>query len=205
MNPVENQQLCKSAHEALDGGVTRLADFPGLLKKMIECRVWESRKVRGKLIEFKSLREMVTSKIVDGGWQEDPKKIEAVIKDDPEVLTMWREKMKCQGGDRRSELAKSKGDNVTDRKETPKGNSKAYTLSRLKRETPDLFQAVCDGELSANAAAIKAGFRKKPTPLEIIKREWKKATTEQQAEFLEWMKVLPRGETTNPNTRGRGV
>jgi hypothetical protein len=40
-----------------------------------------------------------------------------------------------------------------------KGNSKAYTLSRLKRESPELFAAVCDGELSANAAAIKAGFR----------------------------------------------
>ena len=39
-----------------------------------------------------------------------------------------------------------------------KGTSKSYTLSRLKRELPELFQEVIDGNLSANAAAIKVGF-----------------------------------------------
>jgi len=43
------------------------------------------------------------------------------------------------------------------------GNSRAYTLTRLKREAPELFKRVVDGELSANAAAIEAGFRKKLT------------------------------------------
>jgi hypothetical protein len=32
------------------------------------------------------------------------------------------------------------------------GNSKAYTLDRLKREAPALFQAVCAGELSCSLA-----------------------------------------------------
>lgn len=42
------------------------------------------------------------------------------------------------------------------------GNSKAYTVSRLKRDRPDLFEKVVAGELSANKAAIEAGFRRKP-------------------------------------------
>jgi len=182
MNPVENEQLCKSAYDALDGGVARLSDFPGLLEKMIANRVWESRMVRGKLVEFKSLREMVTSKVVDGGWQEDPKKIEAVIKDEPEVLTMWREGMKEKTGPKSDD---SLCDIVTE-KGKGTGNSKAYTLSRLKREFPQLFQAVCDGDLSANAAAIKAGFRKKPSPLDDLQRSWKKATKKQRQAFMKW-------------------
>jgi hypothetical protein len=39
------------------------------------------------------------------------------------------------------------------------GSSKAYTVSRLKRQAPELYEAVKDGKLSANAAAIQAGFR----------------------------------------------
>jgi len=44
---------------------------------------------------------------------------------------------------------------------TRQGNSRAYTLDRLKRQAPELFERVISGELSANAAAIEAGFRKK--------------------------------------------
>ena len=42
------------------------------------------------------------------------------------------------------------------------GNNPTYALKRLKRDRPDLAAKVIAGELSANAAAIEAGFRKKP-------------------------------------------
>jgi len=38
------------------------------------------------------------------------------------------------------------------------GTSRAYALARLDRDRPDLAQRVLSGELSANAAAIEAGF-----------------------------------------------
>ena len=48
------------------------------------------------------------------------------------------------------------------------GNSLAYTLRRLARKRPVLLAAYERGELSANAAAIEAGFRrKKPTKEEL--------------------------------------
>jgi hypothetical protein len=50
------------------------------------------------------------------------------------------------------------GDNVT----SSRGNNPTYTLRRLKRDRPDLAEKVISGDLSANAAAIEAGFRKKP-------------------------------------------
>jgi hypothetical protein len=48
------------------------------------------------------------------------------------------------------------------------GTGKAYTLSRLEREPPELFERAClpkddPQHLSANAAAIQAGFRKPKT------------------------------------------
>jgi len=48
-------------------------------------------------------------------------------------------------------------DNVT----ISRGNTLSYTLDRLSRNHPELYQRVIAGELSSNAAAIKAGFRKK--------------------------------------------
>lgn len=47
-----------------------------------------------------------------------------------------------------------------------RGNSRAYTLDRLEKERPDLYARVKADELSANKAAIEAGWRKPKTPLE---------------------------------------
>jgi hypothetical protein len=57
------------------------------------------------------------------------------------------------------------------------GNALAYTLDRLERERPELYARTLlpkedKARLSANAAAIKAGFRKKPTPLQRALRAW---------------------------------
>ena len=54
------------------------------------------------------------------------------------------------------------------------GTSRAYNLNRLKREAPELFEEVKAGNMSANAAAIKAGFRKKPGPHEIAVKQLSK-------------------------------
>lgn len=41
------------------------------------------------------------------------------------------------------------------------GNSESYAIRRLRRDRPDLAELVLVGEMSANAAAIEAGFRKR--------------------------------------------
>ena len=52
-------------------------------------------------------------------------------------------------------------DNINLKEQTKGGTDPAYTLARLKRDRPDLAAKVIKRELSANAAAIQAGFRKK--------------------------------------------
>lgn len=67
------------------------------------------------------------------------------------------------GGDRRSEKAKAdqggNDENVTTLKPNEK-NTKAHILARLDRDRPDLAARVRAGTMTANAAAIEAGFRK---------------------------------------------
>ena len=48
------------------------------------------------------------------------------------------------------------------------GNSRAYILARLDRDRPDLAAKVRVKKMTAHGAAILAGFRHKPTPLEKI-------------------------------------
>jgi len=118
------------------------------------------------------------------GWGEDPAKIEPVIRDDAEVLAMWREAMKGRAG----RPAKESQDNITGIS-TPRGTGKAYTVSRLQREAPELFAKVAAGEISANAAAIKAGFRKRKSPLDQLLHWWARCGEQERAVFLS--KVTP--------------
>lgn len=178
MNPIEAQQICQSAEQALRHGSFSLHQFPGLLKRVIEGRLWEQRQVAGRgVVALTSLRELITSKPLLG-WGEDPEKIEAVIREDAEVLTLWRDAMKEQG--RRNDL----GDNITQVKRQPRGTSRAYTLDKLKRQRPDLYEQVVEKQLSAHAAAIEAGFVKTKTILQQLEHWWGKASAKDRQTFL---------------------
>lgn len=63
-----------------------------------------------------------------------------------------------------------------------------YAHRRLARERPDLLEQVKTGELSAHGAMIQAGFRKVPTPLEILRKAWSKATPAERQTFLDELK-----------------
>jgi hypothetical protein len=177
LNEIEKGQLCQSTIEALYDATGGFRHFPGLLKKIIATKAWERRVNKGKVIELKSLRELITEKPIRG-WGEDSRVIESVIRDDAECLVMYREAMKEQG----NHLPKSKEhncNNVTvmcDGDKTITGNSKAYTCERLSKVAPELFEEVKAGRISANAAAIKAGIRKKPTPEEACVKAFSKSS-----------------------------
>ena len=70
------------------------------------------------------------------GWGENPSKIEALLKDEPRVLAKWREAMKTVN---QHDLP---NDNIMTQA-TSQGTSKSYTLSRLERDHPALFERVC--------------------------------------------------------------
>jgi hypothetical protein len=51
-------------------------------------------------------------------------------------------------------------DNINNKRDSPTGTSKDATLRRLRKDHPEQYQRVLNGELSANKAAIEAGFRR---------------------------------------------
>jgi hypothetical protein len=72
-----------------------------------------------------------------------------------------------------------------------RGTDPTYTLKRLKRDRPDLAEKVVRGELSAHAAAIDAGFRKQPTPLEIILKQLPKLTQHEREQLRDILETPP--------------
>jgi hypothetical protein len=88
---------------------------------------------------------------------------------------MWREAMKGEPGRPTKDEPKT-DNNVTDLGRVT-GNSRSYTLSRLKRERPELFAQVADGKLSANAAVAKEPPKTVARPCQ---RSWS-ATEEMRA------------------------
>jgi len=81
----------------------------------------------------------------------------------------------------------------TSSEKAEQGNARTYTLNRLRREAPELFDAVVAGKLSPNAAAIEAGFRRKTTPLEFLMRNWRKASEDERAAFRNFIDQDPTG------------
>ena len=153
LNEVEKGQLCQSTIESLYEATGGMKHFPGLLKKIISNKAWERRLSKGKVIELASLRELITEKPVRG-WGEDVRTVEAVIRDDPECLAMFRESMKHQG--QRTDL----GNNVPEVDRPQRGNSKAFSIDRVQRSCePEVVANVMSGDMSANAALVKAGIR----------------------------------------------
>lgn len=129
---------------------------------------------------LKDFREFVEAQPLRGLGQ-SVSDIERLLGDDDEALTaLRRELTRPRGNPTGANQYSGNGNNIPVSTDTtppdlftepapkppkPKtspdrGTRKDYTLSRLKQNEPELFEAVKAGELSANAAAIKAGIRR---------------------------------------------
>lgn len=148
--------LCQMTIDSLSRGTGSLRNFPGLLRRVIETRAWECRRTHGKMIKLRSLRELITKDPLEG-WGEDASKVEAVIRDDPETLAMFREAMLGEAGRPPEECRY----NITALPEhTATGTSRAYSLARVRRECDaPTVAAVMSGKMSAHGALVKAGLR----------------------------------------------
>lgn len=189
LNEIERGSLVQSAWDNFNRGDFCLNEFPVSIIRIIEEKAWEKRFHRGQIIELPNLKALITERPIKG-WGQDPAKIEAVIKDNPEALAMFREAMVEKPGGDGSNQYEVKHDGISDNITNSileRGTSKAYTVSRLKNNRPDLFEKVVSGELSANAAAIQAGFRKVKTPVEQLNYWWNKCSDKERQEFLFWI------------------
>lgn len=153
----------------MDGGERVFGTAPKVILNIIKSRAWKKRlDENGK--PFASFEALVSAPYWHGleSSVEDIRRIcfkneealQAIDRIIPAAAEPGRE-LEAPRDDKGRYL--SNGDNVTSGEEE-RGNSPTYALRRLKRDRPDLAERVMSGELSANAAAIEAGFRKPPKP-----------------------------------------
>lgn len=60
------------------------------------------------------------------------------------------------------------------------GNGRERALRKLRKDRPDLHAKVTKKEMTANAAMLEAGFRKKKTPLEQLRHWWARASAKER-------------------------
>jgi hypothetical protein len=210
---IKAAELYRNVYECAHGAITDASLFADFMLSVLRNRLWESGwyvPSRGN----EKLTALSLSAFIEGGapeglqsslpWVAATLKTAAQLGKEAadEAYRLFNDQMRVEHGKTAEELldvavmkATPKaaehgtnqytggGDNVTSIKE--RGNTAAYTLARLKRDRPDLAERVVAGELSANAAAIEAGFRKKQTPLEALRRSWSRATADERETFLQ--------------------
>ncbi len=171
---VLRDQIHAALHDALQDSEHGLKVMPRLIKRAIEEEIWVERKVhqmRNKIARFPTFIAYIEADPPEGlGATVDL--CGRMIADDAEITALYRAATVGKQGAHRSNTTKK-----PDR-------GRAYTLDRLKREQPKLFEKVKAGKLSANAAAIEAGFRKRPSPLDQLQHWWRKASTQERTTFL---------------------
>ena len=140
---------------AVDSGEHSLGTVPGLVKRVLAEGSWREFTPPGAVgpIRHERFEDFVTAQPTNGLGASRELMEKIVQGTDAEVPLR-----QAFLGKRGPKPADSSRNNVT---ETVTGNRRDYTLDRLQRDAPELFDAVQRKELSPNAAAIRAGFRPK--------------------------------------------
>jgi hypothetical protein len=158
------------------------------LKAIIRREEWRHWRWIGQDFECKSLREL---RKPPNGVGTDLKILRRLIADDNEALDKLDEALRNPVGTNQypdqTSLNFDEGRNNV-MTHYPPGNSIENALRRLRSDerpiAKELHAKVMAGELSAHRAAVLAGYRRVPTPFEIVQRNWPKLTPEQREKII---------------------
>ena len=150
-NPVErlNQAI-------MHGGEQAFEVVPIILDKVIAQRLWAAGSDKDGT-PFKSFESFVTHRRPQG-LESNIDELLAFCRRHEEVQKLIRGEVEPEREHRGA--TKEEREN-RDSNTTSSGRGATYLLKRLKRDIPALFERVVKGELTANAAAIEAGFRER--------------------------------------------
>jgi hypothetical protein len=153
-------EFVSELQRAMLGGEEHLFEqLPFMIANVIRGRLWEKATDRhGET--FRSFEAFVEHQLWQG-LESSVDDLLAFCRKSPDTQALIREAVSA--GPANGEVGNGRSsDNV---RPTQHGNAATYTLRRLKRDAPALAEKVVRGELSANAAAIEAGFRAKQVQL----------------------------------------
>jgi hypothetical protein len=147
-----------AAQRAIGEGQGNLFDvLPAIIKRIIKDELWKGRNKGPKDdgAAFTSFREFVEYPLWHGlecPWS----RLVLYCEHDEECRALLLGQVGKQPPKGTNQYSEG-FDNI---KPSKGGTDPTYTLARLKRDAPDLAKMVIDGDISANAAAIQAGFRR---------------------------------------------
>jgi len=115
-----------------------------------------------------------------------PAQVEAVFNAGPGLSVAMV--LANHGGDRKSEKAKAKADQPSERSLKKYGETREYLTARLIRDGHhDIAARVDAGEISARAGAIRAGIIRKLSSLEKAQAAFTKLSNSDRAIFISWV------------------
>jgi hypothetical protein len=198
---IRNDQVVQSLSQAIAHGMGGIQNVPTLLDHVLEQDMWRRRIVQktGEVVEFERFEDFVASHPPEG-LGTSVTVLESICREhSPETLKRIRaaqSALAANGGNRQSVL-------YYNTEERQRGDSTSYKLARLKRDNPKLAERVIEGELSAHAAAVEAGFANPKISINLRNLEsaaktiCRKLDESEVLELIDWLyKVL--GEDKQP-------
>ena len=157
-NPKAAWSVIHALQDAMSEGSHGLSAIPGLIVRVVNKELWREFYCEPlhQIVRFASFSEYVTDD-VPSGLGTDIKTLKNLCRDDPQALDAVDRATKGQQGKRTDLL-----DNIQEvNTPAPTGTSRDATIRRLREHHPELHAKVMAKDLSANAAAIEAGIRKR--------------------------------------------
>lgn len=157
----EAGSVVRSFRAALAEGEGGLKAIPGLLLRIIKDELWRDRLdlSSGQRVHFNRFVDFVTTPPIEGLGEDPETLLDLCKKHDAAYKALVGALKGDHGGDRKSAEYEIKSDNIT--LDIGRGTSRAYGLTWLDENRPDLYEAVLRKEMSVNRAMIQAGQRKK--------------------------------------------
>ena len=186
---VDNGAIVASLGSAVSHGSSNISCIPPLLVRIVDENRWQHFVSKlGREVFYDSFEDFAATPPTAGlGIGVDV--LRRLVRDDPAALdALDRAVQKRHGGDRKSDKAKIKHDNV--KLDQPNGNSESAALRRLRKDRPDLHTRVLANELTAHAAAVQAGFRPKTVTIRLDRPESIAATLKKHLDATQRQQLL---------------
>lgn len=161
----ERGSVVNSAAQMLASGDVNLDTLPGLILRIINEDMWRQRAIpqhQWQLSpEFRSFEEFVTTGPLDG-LGTSVQSLRDLCRRRTEAIDAIDRACQRETG----YLGHSSVDNIHTISR-PSGTAQTAALRRLRKDRPDLHRQVLDGEKSAHAAAVEAGYRHRTVSVRV--------------------------------------
>jgi hypothetical protein len=154
-----NANLVEALGSALRQGGHALGTVPDLLKQVLTEESWrEFVTQRGEKVDYERFADFVTEQPLKG-LGGDVDLVRRIVADDPEALDLLDRAV--QNPPALHNVQSS----------APTGNAQDAALRRLRKDAPALHAEVLAGNLSAHAAMVRGGLRRKQLSIIITEPE----------------------------------